>query len=86
MSLPAPPRKPVSSWDASPTPPSSAASAARTSCSAAPAGQLHYRQEDLAGTAKDKTIVEISTDADRAAEMQIELKGLFTLTKADFIL
>lgn len=50
------------------------------------AGQLHYRRENPAGTANDKTIVEGDIDGDRGADFQIELTGLLTLSSSDFIL
>lgn len=50
------------------------------------AGQLHYRLENLAGTANDKTIIEGDINGDKIADFQIELTGLKTLVAADFIL
>lgn len=50
------------------------------------AGQIRWYQENLAGTANDKTIILGNTDSDLAAEFQIELKGLVTLAATDFIL
>ena len=50
------------------------------------AGQLHYRAEDAAGTANDKTIVEGDTDGNKIADFQIELTGLKALVAADFVL
>ena len=49
-------------------------------------GQLHWLQEDHAGTANDKTIVEGDIDGDRKADFQIELTGLKILVASDFIL
>jgi Ca2+-binding RTX toxin-like protein len=49
-------------------------------------GQLHWFQENPAGTAKDKTIVEGDLNGDRRADFQIELTGLKVLTAADFVL
>lgn len=49
-------------------------------------GQIRWFQEDRAGTANDKTIIEGNIDADLAAEFQIELRGLVTLKATDFIL
>lgn len=49
-------------------------------------GQLHWYQINAAGTANDKTIVEGDLNGDRRADFQIELVGLKTLSKADFIL
>ena len=50
------------------------------------AGQLHYFQQDLAGTVNDKTIVEGDWNGDKVADFQIELTGLKPLISADFIL
>ena len=50
------------------------------------AGQLRWLQENPAGTANDKTIVEGDVDGNSAADFQIELKDLKTLTAGDFIL
>jgi Ca2+-binding RTX toxin-like protein len=50
------------------------------------AGQLHYRLEDLIGTANDKTIVEGDINGDKIADFQIELTGLKALVAADFVL
>ena len=50
------------------------------------AGQIRWYQENPAGTGNDKTIIQGNTDADLAAEFQIELKGLVTLKATDFIL
>jgi Ca2+-binding RTX toxin-like protein len=50
------------------------------------AGQVRWYQQNANGSANDKTIVRINTDADAAAEMTIELQGLISLTKADFVL
>jgi hypothetical protein len=49
-------------------------------------GQLHWFQQNLAGTAHDATIVEGDINGDRHADFQIELTGLKTLTKGDFVL
>ncbi len=49
-------------------------------------GQLRFQQFDNAGTANDRTIVFGDVDNDTGAEFQIELKGLVTLTRDDFIL
>ena len=49
-------------------------------------GQLHWFQSNTAGTANDKTIIEGDINGDRRADFQIELSGLVTLTKGDFIL
>ena len=50
------------------------------------AGQLHFRQENPAGTVNDKTIVEGDINGDKVADFQIELTGLKALAAADFIL
>ncbi len=50
------------------------------------AGELHYTQTNLAGSVNDKTVVEGDINGDGKFEFQIELKGLITLTAADFIL
>ena len=50
------------------------------------AGELHTVRYNPAGTAHDMTIVEGDTNGDGRADFQIELKGLFALNKADFIL
>lgn len=50
------------------------------------AGQLHYRLENNTGVVNDKTIIEGDINGDRRADFQIELTGLKTLVKADFIL
>ena len=49
-------------------------------------GQLHWFQQDLAGTANDKTIVEGDINGDKHADFAIELKGLIALGAADFLL
>ena len=50
------------------------------------AGELRYQQFNNAGTANDYTLVSGDTDADTAAEFQLRLTGLITLTSADFVL
>jgi Ca2+-binding RTX toxin-like protein len=50
------------------------------------AGQLHWLQLNPAGTAADKTIIEGDINGDRITDFQIELTGLKSLTKADFLL
>jgi Ca2+-binding RTX toxin-like protein len=50
------------------------------------AGELHFVQIDSAGTAADKTIVEGDVNGDGKVDFQIELKGLISLTKGDFVL
>ena len=49
-------------------------------------GQLHWYQENKAGTVNDKTIVEGDTNGDKKVDFQIELKGLITLSSGDFVL
>lgn len=50
-------------------------------------GQIRWFQQDLAGTANDKTIILGNTDANLStAEFQIELKGLVNLAAGDFVL
>lgn len=50
------------------------------------AGELHAIRIDNIGTATDLTLIEGDTNGDGVADFQIELKGLVTLTKADFVL
>lgn len=50
------------------------------------AGQLRYVQQNPAGTANDKTIIQGDINGDRIADFHIELTGLKTLVAADFIL
>jgi serralysin len=49
-------------------------------------GQLHWSQINVSGTANDKTIIEGDINGDRQADFQIEIRGLVTLSSADFIL
>ncbi len=49
-------------------------------------GQLHWFRIDPAGKANDKTIIEGDINGDKKADFQIELSGLVSLSKADFIL
>jgi ELWxxDGT repeat protein len=49
-------------------------------------GELHWFQLNPKGTVNDKTIVEGDVNGDKVADFQIELTGLKTLTKGDFIL
>ena len=50
------------------------------------AGQLRWFQQNLPGTANDKTIVEGDINGNKVADFQIQLTGLKTLTAADFFL
>jgi Ca2+-binding RTX toxin-like protein len=50
------------------------------------AGQLHWYQQNLSGTASDKTIIEGDLNGDRRADFQIQLSGLKTLSAVDFVL
>ena len=50
------------------------------------AGEVRFFKQNLAGTANDKTVVAGDINGDGAADFQIQLKGLISLTKADFIL
>ena len=49
-------------------------------------GELHYVRLNRPGTAHDITIVEGDVNGDGRADFQIELTGLKTLTKVDFVL
>ncbi|MFO1173346.1 MAG: hypothetical protein U1E49_20555 [Hyphomicrobiaceae bacterium] len=49
-------------------------------------GQVRWFQINTSGTTNDKTIIEGDVNGDEKADFQIELVGLKTLTKADFIL
>lgn len=49
-------------------------------------GELRWFQEDRQGGSNDKTIIAGDINGDKVADLQIELKGLITLTGADFIL
>jgi Ca2+-binding RTX toxin-like protein len=49
-------------------------------------GHIGWYWINKAGTADDRTIIRINVDADDKVEMQIELKGLLTLSKGDFFL
>ena len=49
-------------------------------------GVVRWFQENPAGTANDRTIVEGDLDGDRFADFQIQINGLKTLTAADFFL
>ncbi len=50
------------------------------------AGELHFVRINAAGTADDKTIIEADRNGDRIADFAIELTGLVTLSRGDFIL
>lgn len=50
------------------------------------AGELHSVRIDKPGTAHDQTFVEADINGDGAADMQIALTGLKTLTAKDFVL
>lgn len=50
------------------------------------AGELRYENVDLAGTAKDYTLLTGDTNGDGLADFSIELSGLIQLTGVDFIL
>jgi Ca2+-binding RTX toxin-like protein len=50
------------------------------------AGELHVIKIDNGGTAHDSTIIEGEVNGDGKADFEIQLKGLVSLTKADFIL
>ena len=52
---------------------------------ASTAGELRYQKVNNAGTANDRTIVYGDTDGDSASEFQVELRGLVSLTGADFL-
>ncbi|MGH6771001.1 MAG: calcium-binding protein, partial [Xanthobacteraceae bacterium] len=49
-------------------------------------GLLRWDQQNLSGTANDKTIIEGDINRDGRADFQIQLTGLKTLTSTDFIL
>ena len=49
-------------------------------------GQLHWFQQNLAGTANDKTFIEGDINGNKVADFRIELIGLKTLSAADFFL
>lgn len=50
------------------------------------AGELTYKQINLAGTANDKTMVYGDVNGDGKADFHIELTGLKTLDSGDLIL
>ena len=47
-------------------------------------GEFRWFQEDKAGTAKDRTIIECDTNGDKVADFQIELIGLVKLKASNF--
>jgi Ca2+-binding RTX toxin-like protein len=49
-------------------------------------GELHFAKVDLAGKTKDYTLVSGDINGDGKADFQLELKGLISLTKGDFVL
>jgi serralysin len=49
-------------------------------------GELRWFQQNLSGTASDKTIIEGDINGDRRADFQIQLTGLKALRAADFFL
>lgn len=49
-------------------------------------GEVHFLKVNKAGSANDYTVVEGDVNGDGKADFQIQLKGLITMTKADFIL
>ncbi len=50
------------------------------------AGELRWFQQNLAGAANDRTIIEGDINGNRVADFQIQLTGLKSLTGGDFIL
>jgi Ca2+-binding RTX toxin-like protein len=49
-------------------------------------GHIGWYQVNKSGNANDRTIIKVNVDNDATIEMEIELKGLITLTSGDFIL
>jgi Ca2+-binding RTX toxin-like protein len=49
-------------------------------------GQLRWDQQNNAGSANDRTVIEGDVNGNGVADFQIELRGLKTLTASDFIL
>jgi serralysin len=49
-------------------------------------GELHEIKHDAPGTGNDYTLVEGNVNGDGVADFQIQLTGLITLAKADFVL
>ncbi|MES1201643.1 MAG: calcium-binding protein [Pseudomonadota bacterium] len=50
------------------------------------AGELRYDLIDAVGTANDFTVIGIDVNGDAVADMQLTLKGLYTLAGSDFVL
>jgi Ca2+-binding RTX toxin-like protein len=50
------------------------------------AGQIHWYQTDVAGSANDSTTVEVDQNGDGIADFSLHLNGLVNLTVADFVL
>lgn len=57
-----------------------------TAAGAVLTGHVGWYWEDNAGTASDRTIVTMNTDADATLESTIQLNGLINLTAGDFVL
>ena len=49
-------------------------------------GELHFAKVDLAGKTKDYTLVSGDINGDGRAGFRLELTGLISLTKGDFVL
>jgi hypothetical protein len=49
-------------------------------------GQIIWNKVDKKGTVDDYTLVQYDANGDRKADAQVELWGLHSLTKSDFIL
>ena len=49
-------------------------------------GELHWVQQNLAGTANDKTLIMGDTNGDKVADFVIEISGLHTIKAVDFLL
>ncbi len=47
-------------------------------------GEVRFVKEDLAGTADDRTIVQIDNNGDGTADFEVQLTGLHTLTASNF--
>jgi serralysin len=50
------------------------------------AGQLRWFKEDVAGTANDNTIIVGDVNGDKIADFEVEIDGLFKLSRSDFVL